>query len=81
MEEKLTPMLQQYTSIKRQHPDVILLFRLGDFYEMFGEDAQLAAPILDLVLTGRDAGAQGRWLLDCGHRFEPEGAHASDYRP
>ena len=65
MDEKLTPMLQQYYSIKRQHPDVILLFRLGDFYEMFGEDAQTAAPILDVVLTGREAGAQGRIPM-CG---------------
>ncbi|HEX2999924.1 MAG TPA: copper ion binding protein, partial [Armatimonadota bacterium] len=65
MEEKLTPMLQQYTSIKRQHPNVILLFRLGDFYEMFGDDAETAAPVLDLVLTGRDAGSLGRIPM-CG---------------
>ncbi len=64
-EEKLTPMLQQYYAIKRQHPDVILLFRLGDFYEMFGDDATTAAPILDVVLTGRDCGAQGRIPM-CG---------------
>ncbi len=65
MEEKLTPMLQQYNSIKRQHPDVILLFRLGDFYEMFGDDAKTAAPVLDLVLTARDAGAGARIPM-CG---------------
>ena len=64
-DEKLTPMLRQYQSIKQQHPEVILLFRLGDFYEMFGEDAVTAAPILDVVLTGRDAGAQGRIPM-CG---------------
>ncbi|MBI3945085.1 MAG: DNA mismatch repair protein MutS [Armatimonadetes bacterium] len=65
MEEKLTPMLQQFTAIKRQHPDVLLLFRLGDFYELFGDDATIAAPILDVVLTGRDVGPQGR-LPMCG---------------
>lgn len=64
-DEKLTPMLRQYQSIKQQHPEVILLFRLGDFYEMFGDDAVTAAPILDVVLTGRDAGALGRIPM-CG---------------
>ncbi|HEU5162094.1 MAG TPA: DNA mismatch repair protein MutS, partial [Thermoanaerobaculia bacterium] len=53
---KLTPMLEQYFEIKRQVPDAILFYRLGDFYEMFFEDAQTAAPILDLVLTARGKG-------------------------
>ncbi|GAG40634.1 unnamed protein product, partial [marine sediment metagenome] len=63
--DNLTPMLKQYRAIKREHEDVILLFRLGDFYEMFGEDAKVAAGILDLVLTSRELG-KGRRLPMCG---------------
>lgn len=55
---KLTPMLEQYFEIKRQVPDAILFYRLGDFYEMFFEDAERAAPILDLVLTARGRGTE-----------------------
>ncbi|MGZ4809648.1 MAG: DNA mismatch repair protein MutS, partial [Thermoanaerobaculia bacterium] len=55
---KLTPMLEQYFEIKRQVPDAILFYRLGDFYEMFYEDAEKAAPILDLVLTARGRGQE-----------------------
>ncbi|HEX9164087.1 MAG TPA: DNA mismatch repair protein MutS [Thermoanaerobaculia bacterium] len=55
---KLTPMLEQYFEIKRQVPDSILFYRLGDFYEMFYEDAEKAAPILDLVLTARGRGQE-----------------------
>lgn len=51
-----TPMLKQYRQIKAQHQDCILFFRLGDFYEMFYEDATLASSILDLVLTSRGKG-------------------------
>lgn len=50
---KPTPLYRQYLDIKQQHPDAILMFRLGDFYEMFDEDARIAARELDLVLTGR----------------------------
>lgn len=50
---QLTPLRQQYLDIKREYPNCILLFRLGDFYETFDEDAQIAARELDLVLTGR----------------------------
>ena len=49
-----TPMMQQYQSIKRDHPDAILFFRMGDFYEMFNEDAQVASKILDIALTSRN---------------------------
>ncbi|MBI3288300.1 MAG: DNA mismatch repair protein MutS [Elusimicrobia bacterium] len=48
-----TPIMRQYQDIKRRHPNSILFFRLGDFYEMFGADAQDAAPVLGLVLTQR----------------------------
>ena len=63
--EKLTPMLRQYAAIKQEHPDVILMFRLGDFYEMFGEDAKTAAKELEITLTSRDAGRSGRMPM-CG---------------
>ena len=62
---KLTPMMQQYYDLKEQYPDSILFFRLGDFYEMFGEDAKIASEILGIALTSREAGAQGRIPM-CG---------------
>ncbi len=71
-EENLTPMLSQYRAIKREHQDVILLFRLGDFYEMFGDDAKVAAEVLELVLTSREVG-KGRRLPMCGIPY-----HAAD---
>ncbi len=55
-----TPMRQQYLSIKSQHPDCILLFRLGDFYETFDEDAKTVAQVCDVVLTSRPAGGDQR---------------------
>lgn len=60
-----TPMLQQYQKIKNRVPDTILFFRLGDFYEMFGQDAETAAPVLEIVLTARDAG-KGQKIPMCG---------------
>ena len=53
---ELTPMMKQYLEIKENNPDCILFFRLGDFYEMFNEDARLASKELDLTLTTRDRG-------------------------
>ena len=55
--EKLTPVMQQYLENKRQNPDAVLLYRLGDFYETFFEDAVLLSKELELTLTGREAGA------------------------
>ena len=55
--EELTPVMQQYMQLKRQNPDAVLLYRLGDFYETFFEDAVLMAKELEITLTGRDAGA------------------------
>ncbi len=52
----LTPMFRQYRSLKHEHPESILLFRMGDFYEMFYEDARLASPLLELTLTARGRG-------------------------
>ncbi len=51
----LTPLMQQYSAIKAEHPGVILFFRLGDFYEMFGEDAVKASALLEVVLTKRQS--------------------------
>ena len=51
-----TPLMRQYLDIKDKHPDAVLFFRLGDFYEMFFEDAVLGARLLDLTLTTRDKG-------------------------
>ena len=53
---ELTPMMQQYLKMKELHPDCILFFRLGDFYEMFNEDAKLVSKELELTLTTRDRG-------------------------
>src|SRR3954454_4706288 len=50
----MTPMMQQYRDAKARHPGVLLLFRMGDFYELFDDDAQLAARLLGLTLTSRD---------------------------
>lgn len=50
----LTPLMRQYHSIKRQHPDAILFFRMGDFYETFYEDAKIASRVLSIALTSRD---------------------------
>ena len=51
---ELTPMMQQYRAVKEQNPDCLLFFRLGDFYEMFEDDARVASRELDLTLTTRD---------------------------
>lgn len=59
-QSKLTPMMSQYIEIKNQYRDLILFYRLGDFYEMFFDDALIAAKELELVLTGRDAGLDER---------------------
>lgn len=52
--EKLTPLMQQYWAIKSAHPDQILFFRMGDFFELFHDDARTAAPILNIALTSRN---------------------------
>jgi len=62
---KLTPMMQQYLEIHSQVKDAILFFRLGDFYEMFFDDAILASKELEITLTGRDCGLEERAPM-CG---------------
>ena len=54
---KETPLMKQYNEIKNKYPDACLLFRVGDFYETFGEDAVRAAGILGITLTKRGAGS------------------------
>lgn len=61
----ISPMMQQYLSIKESNPESILLFRLGDFYEMFFDDAKTCSEELDLVLTGKDCGLEQRAPM-CG---------------
>ena len=65
---ELSPMMKQYFDLKKQYPDTILFFRLGDFYEMFYDDAKLASRELELTLTGRDCGQPERAPM-CGIPF------------
>lgn len=67
-EKKYTPMMQHYLKMKEKNPDSILFYRLGDFYEMFFEDAKLVSQELDLVLTGRSAGVEEKVPM-CGIPF------------
>ncbi|MDH3697537.1 MAG: DNA mismatch repair protein MutS [Flavobacteriaceae bacterium] len=64
---KVTPLMQQYNSIKSKHPDALLLFRVGDFYETFGEDAKKAAEALGIVLTQRNNGGDKTALAGFPH--------------
>ena len=64
----MTPMMVQYLEIKEQHPECLLFFRLGDFYEMFFDDAKVASKELELVLTGKDCGLPERAPM-CGVPF------------
>ena len=65
---EMTPMMQQYLKIKEQNKDCIIFFRLGDFYEMFFDDAKIASKELELTLTGRDCGLEERAPM-CGVPF------------
>ena len=64
----LSPLMQYYLSLKEQYPDTIILCRLGDFYEVFFEDAKTVSDILDLTLTGRACGLEERAPM-CGVPF------------
>ncbi|QGU95186.1 DNA mismatch repair protein MutS [Clostridium bovifaecis] len=72
----LTPMMQQYLEVKEKNKDCILFFRLGDFYEMFFEDAEVAARELELVLTGRDCGLEKRAPM-CGIPYHAANSYIS----
>lgn len=73
---ELTPMMKQYCAIKEEHNDCIVFFRLGDFYEMFFDDAKVASRELDLVLTGRDCGQKERAPM-CGVPFHSYEAYVA----
>ena len=66
--EQYTPMMQQYLEVKKNYQDALVFYRLGDFYEMFFDDAKIASSELDLVLTGRNAGVKERVPM-CGVPF------------
>jgi DNA mismatch repair protein MutS len=66
--ENLTPAMKQYVEIKKKYPDCVLLYRMGDFYEMFFEDATLVAPILEITLTSRNKGKEDSVPL-CGFPY------------
>ncbi|MBT6880831.1 MAG: DNA mismatch repair protein MutS [Flavobacterium sp.] len=61
--KKVTPLMKQYNAIKEKYPDAMLLFRVGDFYETFGEDAKKAAGVLGIILTKRGAGSETETAL------------------
>ena len=63
MAKKVTPLMKQYNAIKIKYPDAMLLFRVGDFYETFGEDAVKAAKVLNITLTKRGAGSENETAL------------------
>lgn len=67
-------MMQQYQALKADHPDALLMFRLGDFYELFFDDAVVASQVLNITLTGRDAGQLGRVPM-CGVPFHSLESH------
>src|SRR5512141_1577273 len=56
----MTPLQQQYNRIKKQFPDTIVFFRLGDFYETFNDDAKIVSSVCNIVLTGREMGTGNR---------------------
>ncbi len=72
----LTPMVRQYFSLKEEYPEAILFFRMGDFYEMFFEDAEKAAPVLDIALTSRGR-LEGRPIPMCGVPHHSAGTYLS----
>ena len=74
MEKKYTPMMKQYLKIKEKHQDTLILFRLGDFYELFFDDAKIASKELQLALTGKSAGVEERVPM-CGVPYHAIGSY------
>ena len=68
IKEKVSPMMRHYLEVKESFPDALLFYRLGDFYELFFEDAVVASKALEIALTGRDCGLDKRAEM-CGVPF------------
>ena len=82
MNETSTPLMRQYAAIKKEHPAALLFFRLGDFYELFFDDAVVAARELQITLTSRNK-ERGISVPMCGvpyHETVGEGTHSTDGR-
>src|SRR6058998_2101122 len=75
MSATATPAMRQYLDAKQQHRDAILFFRMGDFYEMFYEDALVAARALEITLTSRSKDANGGGIPMCGVPFHAVDAY------
>ena len=75
MAEQYSPMIMQYLQVKEKYPDALLFYRVGDFYEMFFEDAKVASRELDLILTGKNAGVPERIPM-CGVPFHAYASYA-----
>ncbi|MBQ6568961.1 MAG: hypothetical protein IJL87_01750 [Clostridia bacterium] len=73
---QMTPMMKQYLEIKQQYPNCIIFYRVGDFYEMFFDDAKTASRELELVLTGKDCGLEERAPM-CGVPFHAYESYAA----
>ena len=74
-DSKMSPMMQQYLELKEHYKDCIIFYRLGDFYEMFDEDAKIASKELEITLTGRDCGLEERMPM-CGIPFHAYESYA-----
>ena len=74
-DNQMSPMMQQYFDTKEQYKDCILFYRLGDFYEMFDEDAKIASKVLEITLTGKDCGMEERMPM-CGIPFHAYESYA-----
>ena len=72
----LSPMMRQYLELKEKYPETIILYRLGDFYEMFFEDAELVSRELELTLTGKECGLEERAPM-CGIPFHAYEGYAT----
>ena len=72
----LSPMMKHFLQMKEKYPDAILFYRLGDFYEMFFEDAEIASRELELTLTGKDCGLENRAPM-CGVPYHAANSYIS----
>lgn len=75
--EQMTPMMTQYLKTKEEYEDCILFYRLGDFYEMFFDDAAIASKALNLALTGKNAGVKERVPM-CGVPFHAASGYVEE---